>query len=197
MLRRWINWTRLRLSRRDLGILLSASVVIFVFLLGVLLEYREIRQTPAHSWVEEAQGDCGVVLTGGAGRVREGLDLLVRGSIRKLIISGVNPQAKWEQIFPQWPLYLDITMDDIVLERKSLTTFGNAQQSLLLAQKVGCQSLVLITSQTHLRRAMATFLEESKVPIHGRAVRNASAEDDRIEIFVEAVKYVFYDIWAF
>jgi uncharacterized SAM-binding protein YcdF (DUF218 family) len=197
MRRRWINWTRPKLSRRDLGILSSAVIISAVFLFGVLVEYREIRKTPAHSWSQEVQGDCGVVLTGGAGRVREGLDLLVRGSIRKLIISGVNPLAQWEQIFPQWPLYLDLSMDDIVLERKSLTTFGNAQQSLLLAQQLGCQSLVLITSQTHLRRAQATFLEDSKLPIYGRAVRNASAEDDALEIFVEAVKYVFYDLWAF
>ena len=197
MRRRWINWTRPKFSRRDLGILYSGSIFLSVFLLGVLLEYREIRQTPANAWTEEVRADCGVVLTGGAGRVREGLDLLVRGSIRKLIISGVNPQAKWEQIFPQWPLYLDLSLEDIVLERKSLTTFGNAQQSLPLAQQLNCQSLVIITSQTHLRRAKATFLEEAKVPIYGRAVRNASAEDDAIEIFVEAVKFVFYDIWAF
>ena len=76
-------------------IFFSVSAIILIAGLFVTFqEYKKISSEPIGSWQTDMQADCAVVLTGGANRVREGFDLLSRGQIRKLIISGVNPIDK-------------------------------------------------------------------------------------------------------
>lgn len=191
-------------SQRSLSsrqkILLVASVLLIAFSLGLRFttEFNKIRLTPIDSWNRDQRADCAVVLTGGSGRVKEGMDLLARHSIRKLIISGVNPQADWRDIFPNWPYYQDVSEENIVLERKSRTTFGNAQQSLAVVEALGCRDLLLITSRFHLHRALKTFRAEfdNRMPVEGRAIAVPS-EAESIEIATEAMKALFYGLWAY
>lgn len=162
-------------------------------------EYRAIRDTSIDSWVRDQRADCAVVLTGGAGRVKEGMDLLARRSIRKLIVSGVNPQADWRDIFTNWPFYQDVAEADIILERRSRTTFGNAQQTLAVAEALRCRDLLVITSQYHLHRALLTFRAEfdDRIPVEGRAVSSGSSDPEFSEIAFESAKSLFYSLWAY
>lgn len=181
----------------------------FVSVLGVLflillvwrfaIEYRSIRETPVDSWIRDQRADCAVVLTGGSGRVKEGVDLLARKAVRKLIISGVNPQAEWRDIFPNWPYYQDVAENDIVLERKSRTTFGNAQQTVAVAEALACRDLLVITSRYHLHRAIKTFHAEfeDRIPVEGRAVWVPNSDAETLEIANEALKALFYATWAY
>jgi uncharacterized SAM-binding protein YcdF (DUF218 family) len=185
--------------RTKIAVWFFCTLLIIIIFIKFLREYAAIEATPIHSWVTDQASDCAVVLTGGSGRVKEGMDLLARKAVRKLIISGVNPQAEWRDIFPNWPFYQDVQESDIVLERRSRTTFGNAQQSLAVAEALGCRDLIVITSQTHLTRAIKTFRAEfdGRMHVEGRAVRGGSDDSSWFEVSLEATKSIFYGLWAY
>ncbi|MCB0411288.1 MAG: YdcF family protein, partial [Bdellovibrionales bacterium] len=78
---------------RPLAFLLAAMVAVIYLVNLVRKEAQHIEAVPVHSWIMDQRADCGLVLTGGPGRLREGFDLLVQKNIKKLIISGVHPDA--------------------------------------------------------------------------------------------------------
>lgn len=164
-----------------------------------LREAKTINNQPVTAWLEDHRGDCAVVLTGGPGRVREGFDLLAQGQVHKLIISGVHPKATLREIFPQWPYYSNVRAEDVVLERRSATTYGNAQQTLPLVEAIRCRSLVLITSHLHMRRAYKTFRRvfPPEMTILPRAVSSGSVPAPAYDLGVETVKSLFYSLWAY
>lgn len=169
------------------------------FLWAFTREMGRIGAQPVTSWNEDLTADCAVVLTGGPNRIREGFDLLTRKSVQKLIISGVHPHAGLRDILPLWPFYGDIREQDVILERRSRTTYGNAQQSLPLVEALRCRDLILITSRTHMRRALKTFHAEfpPQITILPRAVTAASVEPTWSEISTETLKALFYSLWAY
>ena len=185
----------------------SASVflIIFLFLAGVLLtgfffrELSNVQSERMNAWTEDVTGECAVVLTGSKGRVKEGLALLSRGSVRKLIISGVYEKATLREIYPEWPYYGDLNPDDVILEKFSQTTYGNALQTYTLVQALKCSNLVLITSQTHMYRAYKTFQKifPKDFPIIKRTVIGASYKTDTFEEVEEAFKSLFYSVWTY
>lgn len=183
-----------------IGILLGVLIgVLAVVAVEFLPEYERVSSTSPTAWMQDSAGDCGVVLTGGAGRTREGLDLLARKQIRKLVISGVHPGAQFEDIFPQWPYYPTVDKRDVVLERRSTTTYGNAHQSIALVEALECQSVVLITSRLHMRRAIKTFESASgrKIEVTPHAVVSNDYDPEWTEIFLETIKSLFYSAWAY
>lgn len=158
-----------------------------------------IAAEPVSAWIQDHHADCAVVLTGGPGRVREGFDLLAQGQARKLIISGVHPRATLREIFPQWPFYGRLRPEDVVLERRSTTTFGNAVQSLPLVEALRCRSVVLVTSQLHMRRAYRTFrrIFPSEYAIITRAVSSGAVPPRSTDLGVETLKALFYSLWVY
>ncbi len=162
-------------------------------------EAKRVRAFPASSWTEDHSADCAVVVTGGPGRVREGFDLLIRRSVQKLIVSGVNPQAELREIFPFWAYHGELRESDVILEKTSQTTWGNAQQSLALVEALRCRDIVLVTSRLHMYRALSTFRAQfpSSIPIYPRAVVSGSYRPARHETAGEAVKSLFYSFWAY
>lgn len=182
---------------RALSLLIAAILILSTW--SFVGEARRILQQPINSWTEDVNADCAVVLTGGPHRIREGVDLLVRHRVQKLIISGVHPQSSFKDIFPLWMFYGNLREQDVVLERRSQTTFGNAQQSLPLVEALRCHDLVLVTSRTHMRRALATFRAEfpSGLNIIPRAIAGTSIEPSWFELINETGKTLFYSLWAF
>lgn len=185
---------------------LSIYLFVFVILAGAGLlfywckaEMKKVRSEPISAWHEDHYGDCAVVLTGGPGRVREGIDLLVRGQVKKLIISGVHPQSSLYEIFPEWPFYFSLNPEDVVLERQSATTYGNAVQSFVLAEALNCYNLVLVTSQPHMYRSYRSF--RNAFPPEYRIIKHAIPQGGRQtevgEFVIEAVKSAFYSLWAY
>ncbi len=189
------SWYRaFRSLSRATTLLIAVLVVTFTW--AFIREIRHISTQPISSWTEDSAADCAVVLTGGPHRIREGIDLLTRHSVQKLIISGVHPQAGWRDILPLWPFYGEIHDSDVILERRSRTTFGNAQQTLPLVEALRCRDLILITSRTHMRRALNTFRAEFPpgYPIVPRAVIAGSVEPGWTEVSIEALKALFYSL---
>lgn len=162
-------------------------------------EFKVIADEPVSAWLEDHKADCAVVLTGGPGRVKEGFDLLAQGQVHKLIVSGVHPRATLRDIFPQWPFYGGLRMEDVVLERRSATTYGNAQQTLPLVEALRCRSLVLVTSHLHMRRAYKTFrrIFPSETLILTRAVSSGAYPARLSDLGIETLKSLFYSVWAY
>jgi uncharacterized SAM-binding protein YcdF (DUF218 family) len=192
-------WSKISQGNFGRWIAAFAFLVVFVFTWAFVREMRLIRHQPISSWTDDSTADCAVVLTGGPNRIREGFDLLARQKVHKLIVSGVHPQAGIRDIMPLWPFYSEIREQDVVLERRSRTTYGNAQQTLQLVEALRCRDLILVTSRTHMRRALATFRAEfpTNMPIIPHAVISGSLEPSWSELTTETLKALFYSLWAY
>lgn len=140
------------------------------------------------------KSDCGVVLTGAPGRVREAFDVLALKKIDKLIISGVYKDAQLHEIFPYLSEYPDIKSDQIILEKISGSTYQNAIQSLVMVQELKCKNILLMTSQLHMHRAYKTFQNTFPVDIEIRkySILNSAKEVSESTIFFESFKSLFY-----
>lgn len=170
---------------------------LILLLLGVWIgidSYR-LRYQKVTSWYQDSKGDCAVVLTGGPGRVREGFDLLQRGDVRKLIISGVNPDVRLLDIFPQRPFYPSVQNFNVILESHSRTTFGNQTHTLPLLEKLGCVNVLLVTSQVHMPRAHRLFTKRAEGAGEFNFIKHSIyAEPTLRATLYESLKKVFYEI---
>lgn len=177
-----------------------ATLAVGLFL-GIFFhrEWIAVGGIAPNSWTEDQTADCAIVLTGGGGRIREGFDLLAHRDVRKLIISGVHPKATLKEIFPLWPYYGNLNESDVVLERRSGSTFGNAQQSLPLVEAFHCRNLILVTSQLHMYRAIRTFraIFPVDMEIKGRAVVSGALHPKVWDRVFETLKSIFYSLWAY
>jgi len=170
-----------------------------LFLDRAFKESQKILAQDVNSWTEDQSADCAVVLTGGPGRVREGFDLLAQRRIKKLIISGVYPAASLRDIFPQLPFYGSIDEEDIILEKRSGSTYGNAQQTLPLVEALHCRDIILITSRIHMYRANKIFVGvfPEGFRIIPRATISGSYRPKFFPVAAEVLKSLFYSIWAY
>lgn len=162
-------------------------------------KFNIISHYPVSAWIEDHKADCGIVLTGGPGRIHDALEQLYLKRIKKLIISGVNPAAELIDIFPQKVFYGDLDDGDIILEKRSLTTYGNAQQALPLVEALNCKDVVLITSKMHMYRAYKTFRNHfpKDIPIYQRSTVGKRYSSHWSRDGLETVKAVFYDLWLY
>ena len=162
-------------------------------------EIQKVNINHISSWQEDHHGDCAVVLTGRAGRLKEGFDLLSQRQIKKLILAGVNPSSNLRQIFPQWPFYGEISEQDVILEKRSQTTYGNAQQALSFIEALNCRDVVLITSHEHMYRAYRTFRSviPDSIPIYERGVLTGKIKSSWNDLLEEGIKSLFYSVWAY
>lgn len=185
-------------SKKALGYFLIALSFVLMALL-FMQEEKKVLSVQSNSWSQDQIGDCAVVLTGGSGRVREGFDLLEQGRIQKLIISGVNPSSSLYQIFPQLPFYSKVNEADVILEKRSGTTYGNAVQSLPLVEALRCRNVLVVTTNLHMYRASRTFkgTYPADISIRPHAVVSGRESPSFHELFVEVVKSLFYSIWAY
>lgn len=182
----------------------SKSFWALLLLIGVVTyryydEYKKVQGEVVQSWQKTPTADCAVVLTGGPGRVREGFDLLVNQNVKKLVISGVYSNARMREIMPVWSFYGSLNENDVVLDRRSETTFGNAQQSLPIVEALKCRDILLVTSRLHMYRAYRTFRATypENIYIQKHAIIGGRYEASVLETGFEAVKSLFYSFWAY
>jgi len=95
-----------------------------------------------------------VVLTGGSSRVSDALDLLSAGYGRRLLISGVHPTNGYSDIqrtLPDSPRLLACCVD---LDHSAVNTRSNATETRRWAAERGFRSLIVVTSNYHMPRAI-------------------------------------------
>lgn len=116
--------------------------------------------------------DAVVVFTGGANRVTTGLALLEQNISKKLYISGVNPSVTLADI-----LNLDgknrQNLCCVYLDFEAKSTEANAQKTAdwILENKIG--SIILVTSDFHMPRALFEFNKKlNNVRVFPHAVKS-------------------------
>lgn len=101
-----------------------------------------------------------VALTGGGGRIEAGLKLLQAGAGKKLLISGVHPEVTKETLLAnENATGLDPRLADccVKLGYAAWTTDGNATEAADWARAEKFKSLIVVTAQYHLPRALLDF----------------------------------------
>jgi uncharacterized SAM-binding protein YcdF (DUF218 family) len=96
-----------------------------------------------------------VVLTGAALRINDALALLAEGRGRRLLITGVNPSTRSREIaslMPEHRRWFECCVD---LDHSATNTIGNAIETRRWATTQGFKSLIVVTSNFHMPRAMA------------------------------------------
>ncbi|MDB5546495.1 MAG: YdcF family protein [Hyphomicrobiales bacterium] len=126
--------------------------------IGFQLFLAQIQQQPP-ARVEHAQGM--VVLTGGADRVADAIELFSRGYADRLLITGVNQAITKSEITRLNPRSRDLIECCVDLGYEAVNTIGNAREARdWVEQNAISQSLIVVTSNYHMPRAMAELRHE-------------------------------------
>jgi uncharacterized SAM-binding protein YcdF (DUF218 family) len=100
-----------------------------------------------------------VVLTGGASRIADAIELLAAGRGKRLLISGVNQATTSGEISRLNPEFGRMAGCCVDFDR-SLNTLGNAIETKHWAQSRGFRSLIVVTSNYHMPRAIAEIAHQ-------------------------------------
>ena len=103
------------------------------------------------------KSDGVVVLTGGQGRVAAGVEALQKGYGKKLLISGVNSKLASETIYNAISDNEALSECCIDLGREAIDTIGNAREAAFWAANQNFKSILLITADYHMPRALIEF----------------------------------------
>ncbi|MGL9622059.1 YdcF family protein [Bradyrhizobium sp. U531] len=104
-----------------------------------------------------SKADGIVVLTGGSSRVSDAMELLAAGYGRRLLISGVHPTSTASDISRTLPENQSFMTCCVDLDRTALSTRGNAAEARRWAEGRRFKSLIVVTSNYHMPRALVEF----------------------------------------
>jgi uncharacterized SAM-binding protein YcdF (DUF218 family) len=110
-----------------------------------------------------------VVLTGGAGRVAEGLRLLAAEPTSQLLVSGVHQTATLAELERAEGIPLTALAGRITLGRRAASTRGNAEEAAQWARERRLDTLVVVTAGYHMPRALLMLrraLPEARLIAH-------------------------------
>ena len=95
-----------------------------------------------------------VVLTGGSSRVSDAMELLAAGYGKRLLISGVHPTNGFNDIQRSLPDSQRLLACCVDLDRSAVNTRSNATETRRWAVERGFRSLIVVTSNYHMPRAI-------------------------------------------
>ncbi len=137
-----------RLRATMIAALASVFALVVIGFVTFLSQLREAEIRP------DRKADGIVVLTGGSSRVSDAMELLAAGYGRRLLISGVHPASAVSDIsrsLSEHQSFLNCCVD---LDRSAVNTRSNAAQTRLWVQERGFRSLIVVTSNYHMPRAI-------------------------------------------
>src|SRR6476646_7449133 len=108
----------------------------------------------------ESKADGIVALTGAAARIPDAIELLATERGKRLLITGVYRATSSREIARITPLYSKYFTCCIDLDRSALNTFGNALETKRWARGHNFNSLIVVTSNWHMPRAMAELAHQ-------------------------------------
>lgn len=95
-----------------------------------------------------------VVLTGGAGRIDRGLEILEKGKARRMLVSGVDLDVKPAELAAQYNRPLRLFECCIDLGFRAVDTRSNAIETARWVTRNKVRTLRLVTHDWHMRRAL-------------------------------------------
>jgi uncharacterized SAM-binding protein YcdF (DUF218 family) len=166
-------------------LLYAVGFVVFAFTLG--------RPAPAKA----GSTDAAVVLTGGSGRIEHAGEIVGDGKGKRLLIAGADPSVTKADLTRRIPGSGKLIKCCVDLGSESVDTRTNAEEAQRWLSQHRFQSVRLITSDWHMRRARYEFEKVlgSKYRLVTDGVRT---EPSFVTLFGEYNKYVLRRIavWA-
>ena len=141
-----------------------------------------------------------VVLTGAASRIPDAIELLAAERGKRLLITGVHRATSATEIARLTPLYSKYFTCCIDLDKSALNTFGNALETKRWAREHNFNSLIIVTSNWHMPRAIAELAHQLpdvtliSYPVVSEKIKAEpwwSNIDTARLLFSEYVKYLF------
>jgi uncharacterized SAM-binding protein YcdF (DUF218 family) len=161
-----------------------------------------IVRLPAEEVVLDRNADGIVVLTGGASRIADAIELLAAGHGRRLLISGVNRSTNRSEISRLNPEFTRVVRCCVDFDW-SLNTLGNAVETRRWTEARGFHSLIVVTSNYHMPRALTEIAHQLPevalvpFPVVTDKLRAepwwANSATTRL-LFLEYVKYIFANV---
>lgn len=105
----------------------------------------------------DVRTDALVVITGGSGRIEHAMDVLADGKAKRLLVSGADPLVTKPDLVERLGGYERLLRCCVDLGSESVDTRSNAEEAERWLDRRGYESLRLITSDWHMRRAAYEF----------------------------------------
>ncbi len=183
------------LAARLVGLLMGLFVLGLVLFLAGFGWF--LWNVPNEEPVLDRDADGIVVLTGGASRTSDGMELLAAGRGRRLLISGAHRTTNQAELVRLLPEYESIIMCCVDIDRAALNTVGNATGTRQWVKERNFRSVIVVTSNYHMPRAMAELAHQlpdvDLIPfpvIAGKSSGWTQATTARL-LVSEYVKYLF------
>src|SRR5437660_1034837 len=137
--------------KRALGAALAILIAVPVLFAAGFLWF--VWRMPSDEVTLNRSADGIVVLTGGASRILDGIELLAAGRGKRLLISGVHRGTTTGEIARTVPEYARLLACCVDLDHSAVNTLGNAVETRHWVQNRGFRSLIVAKSwgRTNLR----------------------------------------------
>ena len=139
-----------------------------------------------------------VVLTGGSDRVTDAIDLLAEGHADRLLITGVNPSTSRESLERRLPRVQGLIACCVDLGYQAVNTAGNAREAANWVRANKLRSIIVVTSNYHMPRAMAEIgevlpgVDLQAYPVVADRARTAAWWTDTQHVRLIAWEYMKY-----
>jgi uncharacterized SAM-binding protein YcdF (DUF218 family) len=181
----------------------GGRITLFVLGLAAMLLCADffwfVYQMPTTETAPSRNADGIVALTGGPFRINDALDLLAAGRGKRLLISGVNPATRAGEISRLMPEHQRLFACCVDIDHSATNTIGNAIETRRWAKARGIRSLIVVTANFHMPRAMVELTHE--LPDVALVPYGVVSEKVRVEawwenpetarlLFLEYLKYI-------
>jgi len=124
-------------------------------------------------------------------RVKLGVELLRRGALDRLVLSGGSPDTRPTEaaVMAQLARTMGAPQSALVLESASRSTFDNARNTAALLAPLGITQVALITCDFHVARASAQFRAHGLTTWVVPSVRQLSAANRLMVTFKEVIAF--------
>ena len=184
---------------RWIGFLTMTASIVAAILLAFGFLWFAIN-IPTEDAQLQGKADGIVVLTGAASRIPDAIELLAAERGKRLLITGVHRATSASEIARLTPLYSKYFTCCIDLDKSALNTFGNALETRRWAREHNFNSLIIVTSNWHMPRAMAEVAHQLPdtaliaYPVMSEKVKTEpwwQSLDTTRFLFAEYLKYLF------
>ncbi len=143
-------WTRFRKILKIAAVILISFIIILLALSFYLSPQDKLEKT-----------DAIIVISGGDtdARIKEGVELYFKGYAQTLIFSGAAASGSVSnaQAMKNIAISHGVKPENILIEETSETTAKNAQETAKIIKEKELDSIILVTSPYHQRRAYVEF----------------------------------------